>query len=170
MILISLAVNKLNDSEDKELKLALNGATTMKADLTEDIRAASAAVFDYLEIWASKHPQISRVRDHTGLSILRPSIIYDLTHQFHREHHLSRPDRARATFKRVRKLCRIASEINCPYIVVSKPYADGKSQADVWKNPRERSSELGRIAEASTSRSPSSFSGNHVAASTIGAS
>ncbi len=36
------------------MKLALNGATTMKADLTTDIRAANTAGFDCLEIWASK--------------------------------------------------------------------------------------------------------------------
>jgi hypothetical protein len=36
------------------MKLALNGATTMKADLVEDIRVASTAGFDCLEIWASK--------------------------------------------------------------------------------------------------------------------
>jgi len=36
------------------MKLSLNGATTMKADLTTDVRAAAAAGFDYLEIWATK--------------------------------------------------------------------------------------------------------------------
>ena len=36
------------------MKLALNGATTMKADLATDIRAASRAGFEYLEIWAAK--------------------------------------------------------------------------------------------------------------------
>src|SRR4026209_3057603 len=36
------------------MKLALNGATTMRADLATDLRAAKAAGFDYLEIWAAK--------------------------------------------------------------------------------------------------------------------
>ena len=36
------------------MKLALNGATTMRADLLTDIKAAQAAGFDCLEIWASK--------------------------------------------------------------------------------------------------------------------
>ena len=36
------------------MKLALNGATTMKADLATDLRAAHAAGFDFVEIWASK--------------------------------------------------------------------------------------------------------------------
>ena len=33
--------------------LAINGATTMKASLPEDIAAASAAGFKGLEIWAA---------------------------------------------------------------------------------------------------------------------
>src|SRR3569832_1873822 len=36
------------------MKLALNGATTMRADLATDLLAAKAAEFDYLEIWAAK--------------------------------------------------------------------------------------------------------------------
>jgi 2-keto-myo-inositol isomerase len=36
------------------MKLALNGATTMQADLATDFQAAKAAGFDYLEIWAEK--------------------------------------------------------------------------------------------------------------------
>ena len=36
------------------MKLGLNGATTMKADLRTDILAAQGAGFDGLEIWAAK--------------------------------------------------------------------------------------------------------------------
>src|SRR5215216_7157240 len=36
------------------MKLALNGATTMRADLATDLQAAKEAGFDYLEIWAAK--------------------------------------------------------------------------------------------------------------------
>ena len=36
------------------MKIALNGATTMRADLTTDIAAAGEAGFDMLEIWAAK--------------------------------------------------------------------------------------------------------------------
>jgi sugar phosphate isomerase/epimerase len=36
------------------MKIALNGATTMLADLATDIKAASAAGFDLIEIWAAK--------------------------------------------------------------------------------------------------------------------
>ena len=36
------------------MKIALNGATTMRADLSTDILAASAAGYDLLEIWSAK--------------------------------------------------------------------------------------------------------------------
>ena len=36
------------------MKLALNGATTMRADLETDIKAAGNAGFELIEIWASK--------------------------------------------------------------------------------------------------------------------
>jgi len=36
------------------MKLALNGATTMRADLATDLLAAQSAGYDYLEIWAAK--------------------------------------------------------------------------------------------------------------------
>ena len=36
------------------MKIALNGATTMHADLATDIKAASAAGYDLLEIWSAK--------------------------------------------------------------------------------------------------------------------
>jgi sugar phosphate isomerase/epimerase len=36
------------------MKLELNGATTMKANLQTDLLAAQAAGFDYVEIWKAK--------------------------------------------------------------------------------------------------------------------
>jgi len=36
------------------MQIALNGATTMNADLETDIRVASESGFDCLEIWSSK--------------------------------------------------------------------------------------------------------------------
>jgi 2-keto-myo-inositol isomerase len=36
------------------MKLAFNGATTMRADLATDVNVAAAAGFDFLEIWAAK--------------------------------------------------------------------------------------------------------------------
>ncbi len=36
------------------MKIALNGATTMHADLETDIKAASEAGYELIEIWAAK--------------------------------------------------------------------------------------------------------------------
>src|SRR5436190_297053 len=52
------------------MKLALNGATTMKADLPTDIHAASAAGFDHLEIWASKLRTFLKTHDSAELKTL----------------------------------------------------------------------------------------------------
>ena len=52
------------------MKLALNGATTMKADLATDIKAASAAGFDHLEIWASKLREFLKTRTSADLKTL----------------------------------------------------------------------------------------------------
>lgn len=101
------------------MKLALNGATTMRADLSTDVRAAAAAGFDYLEIWASK---------------LRKYLQTETTSDLRRllaEHHLRpysinsierisfRDDAGRrALLEECEDLCRIASEVECPYVVV----------------------------------------------------
>jgi len=52
------------------MKLALNGATTMKADLATDIRAASSAGYDYLEIWAAKLREFLKTRSLADLRAL----------------------------------------------------------------------------------------------------
>jgi 2-keto-myo-inositol isomerase len=131
------------------MKLALNGATTMRADLASDIRAASAAGFDCLEIWASK----LRV-------FLTSNSIAELKHLFDEhgiepysinsiEHVTFRNAEAHARLlEECEELCRIASEINCPYIVVvPSPLPEDKSQSDVMEESVRVLEELGRIAE-----------------------
>lgn len=101
------------------MKLALNGATTMKADLVTDIEAASSAGFDYLEIWAPKLREF-----------LKSGTSADLKAIFHK-HSLapySINSIERITFRDERghkdllseceEICRLASEIDCPYVVV----------------------------------------------------
>ncbi len=131
------------------MKLALNGATTMRADLATDIRAASAAGFDCLEIWASK------LR-----AFLKTNSIADLKSLFD-EHEIepySINSIERITFRdteshaslleECEELCRIASEINCPYIVVvPSPLPESKTQDDVMQESVRVLGELGRIAE-----------------------
>lgn len=96
----------------KPMKLALNGATTMRATLETDVQAAKAAGFDYLEIWKAKLGHGS-IRDLFKDSGVRPLSINSI------EHITFRDERAYEGIKQeCRELSRIAAEIECPYIVV----------------------------------------------------
>ncbi|HKY30356.1 MAG TPA: sugar phosphate isomerase/epimerase [Pyrinomonadaceae bacterium] len=101
------------------MKIALNGATTMKADLATDLRAAREAGFDYLEIWAAKlriylqknsASNLRKMFDDAGIEPLSINSI---------EHVSFRSD---ADFARIKaeceELCAIAEEVRCPYVVV----------------------------------------------------
>ena len=101
------------------MKLALNGATTMNADLATDIRAASAAGFDCLEIWAAKlrtflksnsAADLKRLFDEQGLE---PYSINSIEHVTFRN-----AERHAQLLKECEELCALATEIDCPYIVV----------------------------------------------------
>jgi 2-keto-myo-inositol isomerase len=101
------------------MKLALNGATTMHADLVTDIKAASEAGFDLIEIWAAK----LRV-------FLKTNSVEDL-HNLLKTHNLEPYSinsiehitfRSEADYSKIKAECEelsaIAGEIGCPYIVV----------------------------------------------------
>jgi 2-keto-myo-inositol isomerase len=131
------------------MKLALNGATTMKADLATDIRAAGEAGFDYLEIWAAKLREF--LKSHTTAELK------DLFEK-HGVAPYSINSIERATFRReddhallvaeCEELCRIASEIGCPYIVVVPGRTPERvSQDEVIKESTRGLIELGRVAE-----------------------
>jgi 2-keto-myo-inositol isomerase len=101
------------------MKLALNGATTMKADLATDAHAAHLAGFQLLEIWATK----LRV-------FLKTSPVSDLNELFEQckvkplsvnsiEHITFRNEKDYAGIKaECEELGSIASALGCPYIVV----------------------------------------------------
>src|ERR1044072_756351 len=101
------------------MKLALNGATTMRADLPTDLQAAKAAGFDYLEIWAAKLRKFLRERSTTELkdlfaeSGLQPLSINSIEHITFREEH---------AFESIKHVCEelssIAAAMGCPCIVV----------------------------------------------------
>jgi 2-keto-myo-inositol isomerase len=101
------------------MKLAFNGATTMKADLPTDLRAARDAGFDYLEIWAAKlrpflqansASELQRMFDDAGI---QPYSINSI------EHVTFRNQKDFAGIKaECEELCAIAEILNCPYIVV----------------------------------------------------
>ncbi|MCM3870804.1 MAG: sugar phosphate isomerase/epimerase [Pyrinomonadaceae bacterium] len=101
------------------MKLALNGATTMKADLVTDIRAAEAAGFDFVEIWASKlrkylvtHSAVDlrKLFDQSGLEPLSINSIEHVTFRG--------PDDYDAIKAECEELSSLAATLRCPYIVV----------------------------------------------------
>lgn len=112
------------------MKLALNGATTMHADLVTDIRAAGAAGFDYLEIWASKLREYLKT-DSTGdlraifnENRVEPYSINSIEHITFRT-----PEDYKSIKDECLELAKIAGELSCPYIVV----VPGKLPADATK-------------------------------------
>ena len=101
------------------MKLALNGATTMRADLATDLEAAKAAGFDYLEIWAAKlrsflqQRSASELKDLFAESGLGALSINSIEHITFRD-----AEAYRAIKRECEELSSIAAAIGCPCIVV----------------------------------------------------
>lgn len=101
------------------MKIALNGATTMHADLLTDIKAASAAGFDLLEIWSAKLYQYLKTNRPADLKAalsehnLQPYSINSIEHITFRS-----ADDYQGIKAECETLSKIAGEIGCPYIVV----------------------------------------------------
>lgn len=101
------------------MKIALNGATTMHADLETDIRAAGHAKFDLVELWASKLRTYLQTHALADLKTLltennvEPYSINSIEHITFRSAEDYESIKAQCG-----ELSAIAGEINCPYIVV----------------------------------------------------
>ena len=101
------------------MKIALNGATTMRADLPTDILAASQAGYELIEIWAAKlrdFLQTNTVADLQNLlteNNLEPYSINSIEHITFR----NAEDYAQIKAE-TEELSKIAREIGCPYVVV----------------------------------------------------
>jgi 2-keto-myo-inositol isomerase len=131
------------------MRLALNGATTMRADLVTDVRAAAAAGFDCLEIWAAKlrkflaagsAAELKRLLDEHGIEPYSINSIESITFR-------NAEGRARLLAE-CEELSRTASEINCPYIVVvPSPLPEGKTWDETVEESVRVLDELGQIAE-----------------------
>ena len=101
------------------MKIALNGATTMRADLSTDILAASAAGYDLLEIWSAKLYKYLETKTTADLkgeleaANIEPYSINSIEHITFR---------SAEDYDKIKTECellsRIASEIGCPYVVV----------------------------------------------------
>ncbi|HWO00253.1 MAG TPA: sugar phosphate isomerase/epimerase [Blastocatellia bacterium] len=131
------------------MQIALNGATTMKADLETDIRAASKAGFDFLEIWASKLGAFLQSHGTAELQTLfanhnlKPYSINSIERITFRN-----ADSERSLLAECEILCEAASYLNCPYIVVvPSPLPPGVSRAEVIEESTRVLGVLGRIAE-----------------------
>ncbi|HSD47752.1 MAG TPA: sugar phosphate isomerase/epimerase, partial [Pyrinomonadaceae bacterium] len=101
------------------MKIALNGATTMRASLETDIHVAQVTGFDFLEIWAAKlrtflhHRTSSELNEIIAKSGVPPLSINSIEHITFRDAH------AYGSIKeQCAELSRIAETIKCPFIVV----------------------------------------------------
>jgi 2-keto-myo-inositol isomerase len=101
------------------MKIALNGATTMHADLETDIKAAGVCGYDLIEIWAAKLREflktntvadLKELLDEAGL---KPYSINSIEHITFR---------TESDYQQIKEECieltEIAGEIGCPYVVV----------------------------------------------------
>jgi len=132
------------------MKLALNGATTMKADLRTDVLAAQSAGFDFVEIWAAKlraflkTNSISSLRELIEECELKPlsiNSIEDITFR-------NAGDYAGIKAE-CEELSAIAAALGCPYIVVVPGRLPEKtpSREEIIAESTRVLIELGRIAE-----------------------
>jgi 2-keto-myo-inositol isomerase len=101
------------------MKIALNGATTMHANLETDIHVAEATGFDFLEIWAAKlrsflqHRTTRELNELLARAGVPPLSINSI------EHVTFRDAQAYESIKeQCEELSRVAAEIKCPFIVV----------------------------------------------------
>ncbi len=114
-----VAIYAIRRIEGEKMKIALNGATTMHADLETDIQAASAAGFDLLEIWSAKLYEYLRSNTTADLKMaLTENGI--LPYSINSIEHIT--FRTAEDYEKIKAECaalsKIAGEIGCPYIVV----------------------------------------------------
>ena len=130
------------------MKIALNGATTMHADLGTDIKAASNAGYDLIEIWASKLRKY--LESHTPEDLnallqenrLEPYSINSIEHVTFRT-----PEDYEGVKAECEELTSIAGAIGCPYVViVPGKLPEGKSEEEIIEGSVEVLRELSDIA------------------------
>ena len=131
------------------MKIALNGATTMHADLETDIKAAGEAGFDLLEIWAAKLREFLKTKTTTDLkqlldeSNLEPYSINSIEHITFRD-----ADDYEQIKLETEELSKIAGEIGCPYVVVVPgKLPENATEAEIIDESVKVLNELGYIAE-----------------------
>lgn len=130
------------------MKLALNGATIMKSDLATDIEAASAAGFDYLEIWAAKLREF--LKSHTAAELTRLFAAHAIApYSINSIERITfRDERGHADLlAECEEVCGLASQIDCPcVVVVPGVLPGGATRADCVEESTRVLEELAEIA------------------------
>lgn len=133
------------------MKLAFNGATTMRANLETDLKAAHLAGFDFVEIWAPKllsflkRSSIASLRQLFVDYELKPLSINSIEHITFRD-----KDSYDSIKQECQELCSIAHDLLCPYIVAvpGRLPRPAVSRAEVIDESVRVLNELGEIAAA----------------------
>jgi 2-keto-myo-inositol isomerase len=132
------------------MKLALNGATTMHADLQTDIKAAKAAGFELIEIWAAKLREFLKTNTVADLKTLlddaglQPWSINSIEHITFR----TADDYENIIKAQCEELCSIAGQIGCKYVVVVPgKLPEGLTEEQITDESIKVLNELGDIAE-----------------------
>ena len=132
-----------------DMKIALNGATTMHADLETDIRAAGAAGYDLVELWASKLRTFLETHAIADLRALltennvEPYSINSIEHITFRT-----PEDYESIKAQCGELSAIAGQLSCPYIVVVPgKLPDGASKEQIVNESVRVLNELADISE-----------------------
>lgn len=131
------------------MKLALNGATTMKADLETDIRAAGKAGYELVELWASKlrtYLEAYSIADLRALLTeagVEPWSINSIEHITFRNE---------VDYDSVKAQCgelsAVAGQLMCPYIVVVPgKLPDGATEGQIIDESVRVLNELADISE-----------------------
>ncbi len=131
------------------MKLAMNGATTMHADLETDIKAAGAAGFDYVEIWAAKLREYLKANTTENLKNLIAENNLEAYSINSIEHITFRTPEDYAEIKaETEELSNIAMQIGCPYVVVVPGILpENVSEERVIEESVQVLTELGELAE-----------------------
>ena len=130
------------------MKIALNGATTMHADLETDIKAASEAGFELIEIWAAKLREFLKNKTVDDLKTLlarnqiAPYSINSIEHVTFRNE---------IDYVGIKEECEeltsIAGKLGCPYVViVPGKLPENASKDEIVEESERVLNELGDIA------------------------
>jgi 2-keto-myo-inositol isomerase len=116
------------------MRIGFNGASTMKTDLPGDIRAASEAGYDLIEIWARKME--AYLADHSPAdlrALLAASGVRPLAINSVEFVTFNAPWEKINTMNLIARYARLADELECPYIVlVPSPRPQGATDREVF--------------------------------------